>query len=135
MKAIRNRQNPLELIERFWPNVDKKEFEHITFDPDLKITFDSDMGKERYNITRQHVHDGTLIFTAELIQGLLLPLVNMQSYHKLTAPKDWEKVRGMAYTVGYLRHVVIAGEFKLDNRMYPGVRERIRIPVKCEYMV
>ena len=121
----REYHNPIELIKRFWPEANVS---HITYDPNLR--------EGDFNIIRQSGGDGTLLFTLQMLQKGLLGIVNMQSFHKPTEP-DWSKVKGVKYTVGKMRHVTVYGMIKLrcsESRKYPGLRERIRMPVKCEYI-
>lgn len=122
----KERHNPIELIKSFWPeaNVD-----HITFDPDLR--------KGDFNIIRQSGGDGALLFTIEMLQKGLIDIVNMTSWCTITEPKDWSKVKSIKYTIGKMRHATVFGMIKLrcsETQKYPGQRERIRMPVKCEYI-
>lgn len=117
--------NPLELIKRFWPeaNVD-----HITYDPNLR--------KGDFNIIRQSGGDGTLLFTLGMLQKGLIGIANMTSFCASNEP-DWSKVKSIKYTVGKMRHATVYGMIYLKcskTHKYPGQRERIRMPVKCEYI-
>lgn len=118
--------NPIELIERFWPeaNVD-----HIIYDPKLK--------KGDFNIIKQSGGDGTLLFTLQMLQNGLIDIVNAKIGSTSNKPKDWSKVKSIKYTVGKMRHATVYGMTKLrcsETRKYPGLRERITMPVKCEYI-
>ncbi len=121
----KEKHNPLELIKNFWPeaNVD-----HITYDQ--KLT------KGDFNVVRQSDGDGTLLFTLEMLQKGLIGIVNMESFCTSKEP-DWGKVKSIRYIVGDIRHVTVFGMLKLrcsETQKYPGQRERIRMPVKCEYI-
>ena len=121
----KEKHNPIELIKTFWPNAN---VEHITYDPKLK--------KGEYNVIRQCGGDGTLAFTLEMLQKGLIDIVNGHSFFKKTEP-DWGKVKYIKYTVGDIKHATVYGMIKLKcskTQKYPGQRERIRMPVKCEYI-
>jgi hypothetical protein len=118
--------NPIDLIANFWPNAN---INHITYDPKLK--------KGDFNVIRQSGGDGTLTFTLEMLEKGLIGIVNMQSFCTSKEPKDWSKVKAIKYTVGSMRHAIVFGMLELKcskDRKYPGQRERIRMPVKCEYI-
>ncbi len=55
-----------------------KDLPHVTHNPSLTLhNFDTSDDKENYFITRlSHRHDGTLMFTSQIMQELLLPLLN-----------------------------------------------------------
>lgn len=131
MNFLKCTRDPLKLIKQFWPEMywPGVETNHITYDPNMK--------KGDYSIVRECGHDGTLIFTSEMFQKGLNGIVNQQSYYKPTEP-DWNKVIGINYVIGPMRHVIVFGMLKLGiskTRLYPGQRERIRIPVKCTYVM
>jgi len=117
--------NPLDLIKQFWPDADVS---HITYDETLR--------KGDFSVIRESTHDGTLVFTLEVLQEALLGLVNGTSYCTLH-DIDWDKGVYIRYTVGSMRHAVVFGDVKLgcsDTQLYSGQKERIRMPVKCEYV-
>ena len=121
----KEKHNPIDLIKQFWPDA---KTDHITYDPSMK--------KGEYNIVRQWGGDGTLLFTLEMLQKGLVDIANGHSFFKKTEP-DWSKVKGIKYTVGDMRHVTVFGMLKLKcskDRECPGQRERIRMPVRCEYV-
>lgn len=101
-------------------------FDHITFDPKLV---------PEYRVIRGSAHDGTLLFTNELIYAALTPLVLMQSYYKDTEPRDWTTVDMLRYTVGFARRAVVYGKVKVPVGCIYGQRERVCIPVRCEYVL
>lgn len=121
----KERHNPLELIKRFWPEASVK---HITYDPSMR--------KGDYYIIRQSRHDGTLLFTLELLQRGLIKVINKESYCTKTISRDL-KYKDIKYTVGPMKHSTVYGQVYLPcskNHKYPGQAERIRMPVKCEYI-
>jgi hypothetical protein len=101
---------------------------HITFDPTVT---------PEYRIIRGSTHDGTFMFTDELYGRALGPLANRSSFYKGTEP-DWSKVESVRYTVGLARHATVYGKVMLPcstTQPYPGQRERLTIPVRCEYVL
>ena len=120
--------DPMELIKQWWPDADVS---HITYAPDMK-------GSERdYWRIEESGGDGTLLFTIEMLQKALLPLLNKTTCFKGSEPEDWAKVKDIKYTIGKIRHATVFGMIYLKcskSHKYPGLRERVRIPVKCEYV-
>ena len=122
----RQKHNPMEVIAGLCPGADVS---HITYDPC--------MWAGQYYIINQCGHDGTLMFTYQMFGESLLRLINRKTCFIPTEPKDWDTVRDIKYTIGPMRHVIVFGRVKLrcsENPM-PGQRERIRIPVICEYIL
>ncbi len=115
--------NPIELIERWWPDADHS---HITYDPNMKD------GERDYSIVRESGGDGTLLFSWMMMQDALLPILNKTSYEIGREP-DWEKASGISYRVGTVRRAVVHGMVKMKAGTYPGLKERVRFPVACEY--
>lgn len=118
----RERHNPIDMIKYFWPTADVS---HITYDPSLR--------KGDFDIIRQSSHDGTLIFSDEIIQNTVITLANMQAYHA-SRPPDWDMLDHIKYVVGDLKIAIVYGTVDLPAGRYPGQKERTRIPVKCEYI-
>jgi hypothetical protein len=122
----RYRHNPLDwLRKRGWPS------EHITFDPKLKAS------ECEYEIVRGSTHDGTMIFSYELLDNALINLAEKSSYYKPRIAEftedTWQKVR---YTVGPLKVAIAFGDVSLPcskEHKYPGQRERVRIAVKMDF--
>lgn len=114
--------DPIELIKGWWPNADVS---HIEYDPGMKAS-----DREYWRI-EQSGGDGTLLFTIEMLQKALLPLINKTTSYKPTAPDVPCDIR---YTIGSMRHVTVFGIVELRCGRYPGQRERVRIPVRCEYI-
>lgn len=127
MKYEKLYHSPIDLIKSYWPEANT---EHIEFDPE--------MGRRdgEYCWIEQCGHDGTLMFTIEMLQKALLPIVNKTTSFKKTEP-DWSKVRDIRYRVGPICHAIAYGHLKLrcsETRKYPGQRERVRYPIVCEYV-
>jgi len=122
----RERHNPITLIKFFWPDADSS---HITYKPD--------MTKGDYEIINGCGHDGTRFFTHQMMQKSLVRLLNMQTHFKCKPPTDWKKVKAIKYTIGPMKHAAVFGRILLrcsKKNKYLGMKERIRIPVKCEFV-
>lgn len=89
---------------------------HITYDPHLK---------PQYRIRRGTKHDGTLIFTIEVMRIALQNLIERTSYYK----PHGEPTGPMEYTVGPIYLFCVYGMVDLPIGRYPGQRERVVIPV------
>lgn len=119
---IKQKHNPIELIKQWWPNAD---ISHIEYDPDMKAS------DRQYWRVEQSGGDGTLLFTIEMLQKALLPLINKTTSYKPTIPCTPCDIK---YKIGDMRHVIVFGIVELRCGKYPGQRERVRIPVRCEYI-
>tara|TARA_R110000751_G_scaffold152946_5_gene258118 strand:- start:1313 stop:1708 length:396 start_codon:yes stop_codon:yes gene_type:complete len=127
-KFKRERHNPIDLMKQWWPDVD---ISHITYDPSMKPS------ERQYWRMGNSASDGTKIFTIEMLQKSLLPLLNGTSTYRPEEPKDWSTVKGINYTIGNISHAIVYGMIYLDcskTQKYSGQRERVRIPVRCEYV-
>lgn len=92
------------------------------------VEYDSEMRGWDYRIARTMSHDTTYALTQQLILRALEPLFLFSSYHK---PRGYDSVSG--YVVGPARIVGVTGMVDLACGRYPGVRQRIRIPVRVKY--
>jgi len=82
----------------------------------------------QYDIVRTSKHDGTLIFTKELLGKTIENLLNKKSYFKkinITDAKD------ISYEVGLISLATVFGMVDLPGGKHLGERQRARIPVKC----
>lgn len=118
----REKINPLEFIKANWPDFDCS---HITYDANFKRS------SREYWIVRGGGHDGTQLFTWEMLRDAVAPLMLQQSCLKSKIP-DAEAGRGMRYVVGPMLLATVFGMVDLKCGRYPGQRERVRIPVICE---
>ena len=123
---VKEYHNSIKLMEAWFPDAD---LSHITYDPDMK-------GSDReYWRMESSGGDGTLAFTVDMLRKLLIPLVAKTTCFKPTAPKPGE-ANDIEYTIGKIRHAVVFGQVELRcGGKYPGLRERVRIPVRCRYFV
>jgi hypothetical protein len=111
-----------------------KQFNNIEIDFDIPwIKFDKNIEPE-YKIIRSCSHDGTMMFTFELIAKVIEPLFKMQSYYIPTKPKNNSKIKEIHYIVGELELKSEFGMVDLPIGRYPGQTDIVTIPVKCEYI-
>ena len=113
--------------------------QYITFDEackmfDIKrpdfITVDKSLNRRNegeYQIVRGHTHDGTLIFTKQLIGEVIENLIHKSSYH---IPNIREVV---GYTVSDISLASVFGRYNINGTIMHGERQRARITVKCKY--
>ena len=120
----RDQLDPVAYIrDKGWP------VDHISYDPRMR--------KGDYSIIRTSAHDGTLLFTYELIEKALLLLAAKASFDKLREEEFTAQRERVHYTVGPLRLATVFGLVKLplsETRLYPGQRERVRIPVRMTFV-
>ena len=119
------RINPMDLIKKYWPNVD---ISHIEYNPHLKPS------AKQYYRAEQCRHDGTVIFTTEMMQKCLAPIINKQTYFKPTAPSNLSAVKDIKYTIGMMRYIVIHKRIKINCGYIDGQIERVKVPIICEYI-
>ncbi len=98
------------------------------------INFDKNIEPE-YKIIRQSSHDGTLIFTQDLIAEAIEPLLRMTTCYLPTKPKDESKIKEIHYTVGELELKTEYGMVNMKAGRYPGETNTVTIPVRCEYIM
>jgi len=122
----RQLHNPIEFALLNWPDAD---ISHITYDPNMKA------GDREYWRIEQSGGDGTYAFTVEMLQKAILPILNRTTYFIDNPPTSWDDVIEVKYTIGDMRHVTVFGKVELRcGGKYDGQRERVRMPVKCEYV-
>lgn len=98
----------------------------ITIDPTLRRT----SPEAEYSIIRTSTHDGTHLFTEQLIGKALTPLMFLQTCHKRDADKFLHY--SPTYRIGWLRIATVFGMVKLPasrTRRFPGERQSVTIPV------
>lgn len=119
--------NPLEIIKRI-TGVESEMIPHVVYDPQLR------KGDCQYCIIRQCSHDGTDLFTRDLILQTLNPVVMKTSFYKSNPPDPKKELIDVKYTVGPLWLATVYGKVNLPAGAYPGQKERTRMPVKVEYI-
>ena len=97
---------------------------HIKTNPKL-----SRVNNAQYDIVRQSSHDSTLIFTLELLGSAVENLINKESCSK---SDDMEGVTDIEYEIGLISLATVFGTVDLPAGKFPGVKQRVRIPVKCK---
>lgn len=97
---------------------------HIRFDPAAPF---------QYQVIRGSTHDGTLLFSQELLYQVLGPLIDKRACYK--PMEQWEGVQDLRYTVGKLRVAIVQGTVHIPAGWYRGQRERVSLPVYCEALV
>lgn len=115
--------NPLDVVrDQFGV-----ELNHITYDPSLR------KADCHYQVIRQCAHDGTMMFTCDLLAETLHNLIKMESYAK-KSPPNFSKLVAIKYTVGPLWLSTVYGQVQLPAGTYPGEIQRTRMRVACEYV-
>ena len=115
------RLNPIETIKEFYPS----------FEIPNWITYDKSINKDfQYKIIRQCSHDGTRIFHYELIKKVLHNVLERSSFYKPN--ESTVEPTYPIYQLGDIHVLIVYGRVDLSCGNYPGEKERIWIPVKCE---
>jgi hypothetical protein len=122
-KFQRERINPLEVIKFLGI---KNDVSHISYNPEVHFN------NCQYFRIQQSSHDGTFMFSDELLLDLLEGLVLKSSYYIPSLVATWDNVLGIHYEVGDIRRSVVFGNVELPCGNYPGQKERVRIPVNCK---
>lgn len=124
LKFTKQKHSPLELVKTYWPDAPT---DHIVYMPEMKHS------DRQYWRVEQCGGDGLLVYTVEMFQKLLLPIVNQTTYCKKYEPIDWENITHINYIIGPISHVTVYGRLKLRcGGTFPGQRERVRMPVICK---
>jgi len=123
--------DPLEFISSTWPDADTS---HITYLPEMKSS------ERQFYRMEGCEHDGTLIFTNNMIRKCLVPLLNKTVYYKPSAEQLKGKkgnIIGINYKIGRMKHAVVFGEIGwiAPGGVCQGQRERVRIPVISEFVI
>lgn len=93
---------------------------------------ESAMGPWQYRIIRASTHDGTCMFTDELLRDAAAPLIEKTSaWAKMMPMPSALRQHHVRYEVGRVRHARVFGTVAMPCGRYPGVRESITIPVRC----
>jgi hypothetical protein len=117
------RYNPLELIQAYWPDAYT---DHITYNPQLR--------QGDFEVIRGNTSDGTLWFSREMMQRALVSICNMRAAPKDRQPDPERTLTSIEYELGPMRHAIVFGNVDLPVGRYPGLRERVRMWVKCKYI-
>lgn len=82
-----------------------------------------------YSIRRQHSHDGSLLFTYDILLTPIILILSGESCCKKFENTDLSKVKGIHYTIGDIRLITTWKDGEKGLRQ----RERISLPVKMYY--
>lgn len=99
------------------------------------ITFDPSQ-HHQYRVRAGSTHDGTLAFTHDTMAKAMHRLIRRTSYCRTMAPP--ESLEQIRYVITSIWLVQAHGMVKLPcsaTRLYPGLRERVVVGVRCEYVV
>ena len=126
--------NPIEVISEMLKRTQTqvKDYEgtiklgHIKFNKDII---------PEYHLIRESTHDGTMIFTQELLDKSLLCLINRTTCFIPTQPKDASTVKDIKYTIGEITLTYEFGIKDLPCGKCEGVTNTMSIPVRCEYVL
>lgn len=123
IKFKKEKLNPVDVLrDQFGITCD-----HITYDPDMKKS------GCQFQVIRQCSHDGTMLFTSELLADTLRGIANMQTYSKSIAP-EFGRLVAIKYIVGPIWLSTVYGVVDFPAGTYPGERQRTRMCVVCEYV-
>jgi hypothetical protein len=119
--------DPIKEISRLLEENGYKEglkLSHIVYDESVNENYD-------YQVIRKSSHDGTLLFTKQLIDTALLALINKQTFCIRDYTEDYlnDNLKDLSYKIGHIR---LESEFGTVNG-YPGSHETVYIPVVCLY--
>lgn len=82
-----------------------------------------------YDIVRNMSSDGTAIFEKQLLGNVIERLINKETYF---IKKDMTDVIDIEYEVGLISLATVFGKVELPIGIYPGMKQRARISVKCK---
>jgi hypothetical protein len=125
MKYEKIWHNPMDIIEK---HLYGNNISHITYDENMKF------GDRQYYMIKESTHDGTCLFTENILINLLIPLILKTTCFKHTKPADANILKTIKYTLGKIRHAIVFGNFDINGHVMYGQRESVIIPVRCEYV-
>ncbi len=116
----KNRFTLEDLMKIF--NLEFKDEPFIHYDP--KVDW-------QYQIVREIKHVGTKAFEYDFMLNALMPLLQRNSHYRAEPPKENMLP---VYTVGQIKMATVYGQVDLPIGRYPGERQRIRIPVRVDWV-
>ena len=111
-------------IEDAFKHFGQKLPNHISCNPNL-----NNRNGAQYQIIRESTHDGTGIFTKELIGDVIRNLANKTSY---AIGQNLQNVVKVEYEVSNISVACVYGNFDINGIKMQGQRERMRISVICK---
>jgi hypothetical protein len=122
--------NPEEMINelfKFDGFEGKYRLGHIKYDKSLNKDFD-------YQIIIELSHDGTVLFTYQVVREALKPLVNRTIYCKKDVSEDIvDSIKDIEYTIGDIKIEKTYGMINSKAGSIRGVTDKVSIPVRCKY--
>lgn len=95
------------------------------------ILFDPGVDPQ-YEIRRQATHDGTRLFSVDLMRTAFFPLLAKMSYYiPMGDPPEGMEPR---YTIGRVKRFAVFGLFSVPAGTIYGMRERVVIPVRVKFV-
>jgi hypothetical protein len=100
------------------------------------ITYDKNINDNyEYQIIRECICDGTLMFMEDLMLEELQLLSNQETCFKLTTPQNTNMVAGINYTIGDFKIDSEYGDFGTKEKPWLHSKFRVSLPVKCDYIL
>jgi hypothetical protein len=119
---LMRKEDPLLWIEQMFP---KKDIKHIKYDEEVI---------PEYNRIESSMHDGTLIFTHELIFKVLHPIVFKNSYSIKKPPPGGIDgiINNIRYTIGKLHICDVPGKWSFGPVKH-AIKEVVFMPIKTSF--
>lgn len=113
---------------------------NIDYNNDFEISnikYHKDINKNfQYKIIREITHDGTLIFTKNVIIEIFYDLLNCKTIYKpLVDNIDLSSIKDINYTIGDLEIKREKVSKVSDNKKFSGIKEIFELPVYCELII
>jgi hypothetical protein len=103
----------------------------------IDIIYQEDEIDPDYCIFREATHDGTLLFTLQLMGEIFAPLINGEAYCMGNKPDDYTEENvanyNVRYTINDLVWYVDYGIKHINDMVCAGETEVMALPVKVEY--
>lgn len=128
--------NPIDMIPKLFKfkgmpeGMERYTLGHIKHNPEINENYD-------FRIIRESTHDGTILFSIELMTDVLEPVVFRSAYcKKHYSPEEFaKKVKETNYEIGDLTVEINFGAKEINGVSMTGQTETIYLPVKCEYIL
>jgi hypothetical protein len=131
-KTTITKYNPIDMISNLLKQTQPQLKDYEGTIQVQHIIYDKDVVPE-YNLIRSSTHDGTMMFTHQLMCEAVECLVNRTTCYVKTQPKYPSTIKDMKYIIGDIELKTEYGIKDLNCGRYPGVTDTITIPVRCEY--
>ena len=125
MKSFRRKTiDTKTFISDIWPE-HKDDLTHISYDKNMKFK-DCDA---RY--VRRCGHDGTLLFSQEMLEKLLINILNSKIHYK---NNDLYKTHKVEYVLSDISNAAVFTKIKTGAGMIDGMRESASVMIKINYV-